>query len=110
MSEKPGVMIYFDMLDCLKQMTDRQAGLLFRCILEYASTGKEPEIPDSLRIIWPMLRMRMDTDHQRYKLKVLKSRYAIYKRWAEKKEETVLPYEDWVYRQEDVEEYQLKYL
>ena len=110
MSNKPGVMIYFDMLETLKQMTDRQAGILFRAILQYGATGIRPELPDSIRLLWPMIEVRLIADHQRYKLVSLKRSYAIYARWAKERGEEVLPYEQWLCNQDDVEEYQLKYI
>ena len=110
MSEKPGVMIYFDMLETLKQMSDRQAGILFRAILQYGATGVRPELPGQLRLLWPMIEMRLITDHQRYKLVSLKRQYAIYTRWAKERGEAVLSYEQWLCNREDAEEYQMKYL
>lgn len=109
MSDKPGVMIYFDMISTLKQMSDRQAGILFRAILQYGATGRPPELPDSLRLLWPMIETRLIADHQRYKTVSFKRRYAAYVKWSEKRGETVLPYEQWICNQEDVEEYQLRY-
>ena len=109
MSHKPGVMIYFDMQDTLRQMTDRQAGILFRAILQYGETGTRPELPNALRLLWPMIETRIIADHQRYKTVSLKRSYAAYVKWTEKRGETPLPYDQWLCNQDDVEEYQLRY-
>lgn len=81
MSDKPGVMIYFDMRQTLSRLSDRQAGILFRAILEYGATKKVPELPDSLYLLWPLLQMRLDNDDQRYHSISQKRQYATYKRW-----------------------------
>ena len=110
MSDKPGVMIYFDMISTLNQLSDKQAGILFRTILQYAKTGIPPELPDRLRVLWPMIEMRIIADHQRYKTVSFKRSYAVYARWAKARGQEVLPYEQWICQQDDVEEYQMKYL
>ena len=47
MSKRPGVMIYFDILQVLERISDQDAGRLFRAILEYGRDGKIPALPDS---------------------------------------------------------------
>ena len=96
MQNKPGVMIYLDMLQTLERLSDENAGILFRAILKYGATGAEPELPDALYILWPMVRMRLDTDDRRYHQVSQKRRYAAYVRWAEHHGQSPLSYEDWL--------------
>lgn len=96
MPNKPGIMIYFDMLETVNRLSDRDAGRLFRAILEYGMTQRVPELPEKLFLIWPLLQMRLDNDDQRYYRVTLKRRYAIYVRWAKEKGQTPLPYEEWL--------------
>ena len=108
MSKKPGVMIYFDMRESLNRMSDQKAGQLFRVILEYGETGREPTIPDGLLLIWPLIRMRLDCDHMRYEQTSLKRRYANYVKNANKDGTEKLSYEQWLANQYDTDAEQLQ--
>lgn len=96
MQDKPGVMIYFDIQETVNRLSDKNAGILFRAILEYGFTGCEPELPNALHLLWPMIRMRLDTDDQRYRQVTQKRKYAVYVRWAKVHGQEPLSYEDWV--------------
>ncbi len=56
MYEKPGVMIYFDLQETLDRLSDEQAGILFRAILEYGAKRTEPDLPDPLFFLCPLSR------------------------------------------------------
>jgi len=96
MSEKPGVMIYFEIMETVRLLNDTQAATLFRAILEYGITKKEPQLPDDLLILWPLIRMRLDTDDDRYYKVAQKKRYGAYVRWARYNNSEPLPFEQWV--------------
>ncbi len=96
MKEKPGVMIYFDMMDLLKQLNYRDKGMLFEAILEYAKDGTEPNLPEKLMLAWVMVRMRIDTDSSRYEKVAAKRKYAAYVRWARRNEQEPMSYEEWM--------------
>ena len=97
MSEKPGVMIYFEVWEMIKRMTDDMAGALFKAIMEYGATKRIPELPDPLFIIWPMVQARLDTDDERYYRVSQKRKYAAYTRWAKEHKEDPLPFDKWLY-------------
>ena len=84
------------MQETVKRLSDRNAGILFRAILEYGATGKEPVLPESLYLLWPMVRMRLDTDDQRYRQVSQKRKYAIYVRWAKAHGQEPLAYDSWL--------------
>ena len=96
MPNKPGIMIYFDMLETVNRLSDQNAGRLFRAILQYGMTQQVPELPEKLFLIWPLVQMRLDNDDERYYRVARKRRYAIYVRWANEKGQTPLPYEEWL--------------
>jgi len=96
MENKPGVMIYFDMAPILDRLSDKNAGILFRAILEYGATGQEPELPDRLRLVWPMIQMRLMADDQRYQTIIYKRKYAAYSRWAKYHGQTPVSYDQWL--------------
>lgn len=96
MQEKPGVMIYFDIRDTLSRLSDESAGILFRAIMEYGATRNEPELPEPLYLLWPLIQMRLDTDDQRYHQVSQKRKYAAYVRWTEHHGQAPLSFEDWL--------------
>lgn len=97
MSEKPGIMVYFDIWAMIQRMSNELTGILFKAIMEYGATKHVPELPDSLYIIWPIIQARLDSDDERYYRITQKRKYAAYARWAKKHNEEPLPFDKWVY-------------
>ena len=95
MKKKPGVMVYFDMRRMVKLLTDEEKGKLFEAILDYGETGCVGELTDTLRIIWPLIQNRLDTDSLRYTEVGLKRKYAAYVRWAKEHNEIPKEYSFW---------------
>lgn len=93
---KPGVMVYFEMRPLLERLSNNDAGILFRAIMDYGATGCIPELPESLFIVWPLIQMRLDMDNERYLDVVNKRKYAAYTRWAQHHDQTPLSYEMWL--------------
>ena len=100
MSKKPGVMIYFDIRKTVERLSDKNAGILLRAMLEYGEDGTEPQLPSQLYLIWPMIRMRLDADDARYNQLHYKRRYAAHVRWCNKEGMEALPYEQWLESEE----------
>ena len=100
MLKKPGVMIYFDITECMEHMSDEQAGILFRAILEYGQHRTEQILPPPLHIVWPLVRRRLDSDDERYFRTTLKRGYAAYTRWAKAKGKEPVDYDEWLYSPE----------
>ena len=96
MNDKPGVMIYFELKETLNRLSDADAGILFRAIMEYGATGREAELSDALLVLWPLIRMRLDIDDQRYRNTSYKRKYAVYVRWAKHHNQEVMAYDDWL--------------
>lgn len=96
MPQKPGVMLYFDVMDSVKQLSDRHAGIMLRAILEYGSSGTLPELPAPVRLLWPMIQMRLDCDDRRYQQLHFKRKYAAHVRWCDKYGREALPYDMWM--------------
>ncbi len=97
-ADRPGVMIYFDdtlpALDCLSL---EEAGRLFKGMLEYGRSGTLPDFHDSvgLNVAWSFIRKKIDRDNESYEKSILKSKYGVYKREAQKRKEDPLPFDDW---------------
>lgn len=96
MKEKPGVMIYFDMLPVLGMLSHEDAGMLFKAILEYGESGSCPALNESLALMWPLIQQRLDRDWDRYQAVVIKRKYAAYTRWEKNHGREPMPYSRWV--------------
>ncbi len=75
---KPGVMIYFELLPAVQRMSDVARGQLFLAILSYAKDGIEPVLDDNLMVIWAFMKPRIDADDAAYLSKQLHSKHAAY--------------------------------
>lgn len=100
MSKKPGVMIYFEIKESVDRLSDKNAGILLRAILQYGATGTVPELPNQLYLIWPMIRMRLENDDARYHQLHYKRRYAAHVRWCNGRGMEALPYAQWLESEE----------
>ena len=64
--ERPGVMLYFDQCRAMEDLTAEQRGNLLSAILQYAETGKEPELDGVTRLCFRFLQPGLDRDARRY--------------------------------------------
>lgn len=65
--QRPGIMIYFELLDEMTELTDEECGALFRDMLVYGRTGVLPEYSDrTMRTMWKLVQTRLDNDARRY--------------------------------------------
>lgn len=79
MAERQGIIVYFDLLETLKDFSDAEAGQLFRAMLEYGSTGAIPDFQDrAMRAVWTMAQSKIDRDNGRYLQTVEARQYAAY--------------------------------
>lgn len=76
MKKKPGVLLYFEHLSCLKDLSDAQVGRLLRAALHYGETWEEPELGDDIQVeaVWPFLRLQVELDDARYLKRVERQR------------------------------------
>jgi len=93
--EKPGVMIYFDLLPCIRHLSMEEAGLLLHACLNYGQSGIEPELTGGAAIAWAFVQQRIDRDDREYKRKTAKARYAVYHREAKKNGLQPVSFEEW---------------
>ena len=65
-ANKPGVMIYFEILPIIEQLSNASQLALFWAIMNYARTGKEPKLRREASIIWSFIQPMLDRDQERY--------------------------------------------
>ena len=92
---KPGIMVYFEIRPCLELMTMKERGELLTAMLEYGETGEEPKLAGNLRVVWPLIRDKLDRDTKRYDNIVMRNRYASYAKTAANNSVGKLSYDQW---------------
>ena len=95
---KPGVMVYFSILDAFPLMTNAEKGILFEAILRFAKDGKEPNFKGkrNLEMVWCLVRPGLLADNRRYHEITARRKYAAYVRWSKKRGAIVWDYDEWV--------------
>ena len=90
---RPGVMLYFDMLEPIRVLPDADKGRLLVAILEYGKEGIVPEFNGMLALAWGFVRPKIDRDLEEYERTVLRRQYATFCRERKKKNEpaTIMP-------------------
>lgn len=101
---RPGIMIYFDILEPVQVLTNSERGKLLTAILEYGKEGKEPSFSGKLALAWGFVRPRIDVDGARYDSVVAKRKYAGFCSSLSRKNLEPMSFEDW----QEMDEEQLK--
>ena len=96
MSEKPGVIIYFDIIPALEKMCDSDAGALFRAIMLYAQRGELPSLDGAADLVFSLQRPGIDRDSKKYELKQLQARWKAYCREEKRHENEPLSFDNWL--------------
>lgn len=98
MGERPGVLIYFEVLDSIEELDLESRGILFSAILKYGRDGTLPDFEANvaLKVLWPLIRSRIDASSESYEQSRLKSVWGVYKREATKRGDEVIPFDRWV--------------
>ena len=93
---RPGIMLYFDILEPIKVLPDADKGRLLVAMLEYGQTGKVPVFDGMLALAWGFVKPKIDKDSDEYNRTVLKRQYATFCRDRKKKGEPDISFEEWM--------------
>ena len=93
---RPGIMLYFDILEPIKVLPDADKGRLLVAMLEYGQTGRVPEFDGMLALAWGFVKPKIDKDSEEYNRTVLKRQYATFCRDRKKKGEQEISFEEWL--------------
>ena len=96
MTERPGFMLYFDLVDALQSLDDVQAGQLFKALMAYAQYGEVRELTGLADFAFRFARPRIDRDAEIYQEKCRKTAYAAYVRESRRSGSFPLEYEAWL--------------
>lgn len=95
------MMIYFEVLDAVECLTDRERGQLFLAMLKYGQEGQVPEFTGKpLAMAWRFVKPRLDRDKQEYIQSVRRRQYAVACRERKRKGEPEIRFEDWLVEKE----------
>jgi len=92
----PGIMIYFDIMPALVQLSLEEQGCLFQSILDYGRDGVIPAFDGGLAIAWAFIQPKIDHDQETYRKKVEDAHYATYCRESRRHGEKPLSRLDWL--------------
>ena len=93
---RPGIMLYFDILEPIKVLPDADKGRLLVAMLEYGQKGTLPEFEGMLALAWGFVKPKIDKDSEEYNRTVLKRQYATFCRDRKKKGEPDISFEEWL--------------
>lgn len=95
---RPGIMLYFDILEPIRALPDADKGRLLVAMLEYGQTGKVPQFDGELglTLAWGFVKPKIDKDSEEYNKTVLKRQYATFCRDRKRKGEPEIAFEEWL--------------
>ena len=86
--DQKGFVVYGDIEESLNELTDEQVAKLFRGMVSYFNTGKEPKFSGLMKMVFIPIRQQMDRDTDKYEKKCEKNRESIQKYWDKVKADT----------------------
>ena len=93
---RPGIMLYFDILEPIRVLPDAEKGRLLVAMLEYGQSGSVPEFEGMLSLAWCFVKPKLDRDSEEYNRTVQKRQYATFCRDRKKKGEPDITFEEWL--------------
>ena len=75
-----------DQKPIVDELTNEEAGIIFKAIYEYEETKKEPKLDKTLRIVFKQFKVKLDMYDEAYKDKCLKNKENIEKYWIKMKD------------------------
>ena len=93
---RPGIMLYFDILEPIKVLPDADKGRLLVAMLEYGQTGAVPVFDGMLALAWGFVKPKIDKDEEAYEDSVLQRKYAAFCKKRRKLNLPKIPFEEWL--------------
>lgn len=98
MSDRPGVMLWFENRPALALLSDEARGKLFMAIFDYAEFGVVPDFSDNIPLLmaWEFIRPKIDLDGERYANVCAKNKYNTFRRdYAKENTGDIPTFEEW---------------
>lgn len=93
---RPGIMLYFDILEPIKVLPDADKGRLLVAMLEYGRFGTVPEFDGMLALAWGFVRPKLDRDEEAYENSKVQRKYAAFCKKLASKNLPKVPFEEWL--------------
>lgn len=95
---RPGIMLYFDILEPIRVLPDADKGRLLVAMLEYGLSGIVPNFENELglTLAWGFVKPKIDKDEAEYNLSVQRRQYATVCRERKRKGEPEITFDDWL--------------
>lgn len=93
---RPGIMLYFDILDPLKVLSREDRGDLFIAILEYGQFGIIPEFDGMLAMAWGFIKPKLDRDGVAYENTTAQRKYAAFCKKLKARGIEKIEFEEWM--------------
>ena len=101
---RPGVMLYFDMLEPIRVLPDEDKGRLLVAILEYGKDGVVPEFSGMLALAWGFVRPKIDMDGESYENTKVQRKYAAFCKKRAALKRSKISFEEWLEMDDDERE------
>lgn len=92
---RPGIMLYFDILEPIRVLPDADKGRLLVAMLEYGQNGTLPEFDGMLALAWGFVKPKLDKDEASYEDSIIQRRYAAFCKKRRKLNLPKIPFEEW---------------
>lgn len=93
---RPGIMLYFDILEPIRVLSDADKGRLLVAMLEYGKYGTVPQFDGMLALAWGFVQPKIDRDEETYENSKIQRQYAAF---CKKRAKVGLPkvaFEEWL--------------
>ena len=98
---RPGIMLYFDILEPIKVLPDADKGRLLVAMLEYGQTGAVPEFSGMLALAWGFVKPNLDRDEEAYQNAVVQRKYAAFCKQRRTLKLPKISFEEWIDMSDD---------
>lgn len=98
---RPGIMLYFDILEPIQVLSDADKGRLLVAMLEYGRDGIVPQFDGMLALAWGFIRPKLDRDEGSYENAKIQRKYAAFCKKRSGINLPKVPFEEWLEMSED---------
>lgn len=98
---RPGIMLYFDILEPIRVLPDADKGRLLVAILEYGKDGIVPQFDGMLAMAWGFIQPKLDRDGESYENTKVQRKYAAFCKKRSNLNLPKIPFEEWLEMDDD---------
>lgn len=98
---RPGIMLYFDILEPIRLLPDADKGRLLVAILEYSKDGIVPQFDGMLAMAWGFIQPKLDRDGESYENTKVQRKYAAFCKKRSNLNLPKIPFEEWLEMDDD---------